>query len=108
MAHPFKNTTTKSILAEQVLLAKAEKEIQSLIGKINAQLNELLVEELQLKSNAITAEYVITEVVDTKDTKPTKAEIIATFDSQLVNAQLLDASTLDCYKNQMEEDDDDE
>lgn len=34
---------TKSILAEQLLLAKAEKQIQGLIEKINGQLNELLV-----------------------------------------------------------------
>lgn len=35
----------KSILAEQLLLAKAEKQIQALIEKVNAQLNELLVKE---------------------------------------------------------------
>lgn len=43
MPYQCKNATTKSILAEQLLLVKAEKEIQSLIEKINVQLNELLV-----------------------------------------------------------------
>ncbi len=37
------NPPTKSILAEQLLLAKAEKQIQNLIDKVNVQLNELLV-----------------------------------------------------------------
>lgn len=65
------------------------------------------VEELQLKSNDITSEYIISDVITETDRKPTNAEIIATYDSQLVNEQLLDVSTLICAKNQMEEDDDD-
>lgn len=99
-------TFTKSILVEQLQLAKAEKHIQALIDKVNAQLNELLVEELQLKSNQLSTEYIITDVTTDIDRKPTNAEIIATYDSQLVNQQILDASTLMCAKNQMEEDDD--
>lgn len=66
------------------------------------------VEELQLKSNEISSEYIVPEVITEIDKKPTNAEIIATYDSQLVNQQLLDVSTLICPKNQMEEDDDDE
>lgn len=48
MPNQCKNSETKHIIAEQLLLAKAEKEIQSLIDKINAQLNELLVNYLLL------------------------------------------------------------
>ncbi|XP_037047529.1 uncharacterized protein LOC119082200 [Bradysia coprophila] len=104
MPHP--SSFTKNILVEQLQLAKAEKRIQSLIDTINAQLNELLVEELQLKSNQLSTEYIISDVITETDRKPTNAEIIATYDSQLVNQQVLDASTLMCAKNQIEEDDD--
>ncbi len=65
-------------------------------------------EELQLKSNELSTEYIISEVVTEIDRKPTNAEIVATYDSQLVNQQVLDVSTLMCAKNQMEEDDDDD
>ncbi|KAG4072213.1 hypothetical protein HA402_007623 [Bradysia odoriphaga] len=104
MPHP--SSFTKNILVEQLQLAKAEKRIQSLIDTINAQLNELLVEELQLKSNQLSTEYIISDVTTETDRKPTNAEIIATYDSQLVNQQVLDVSTLMCAKNQIEEDDD--
>lgn len=66
------------------------------------------VEELQLKSNILPDEFIISEVVTEIDRKPTNAEIIATYDSTLVNQQLIDVSTLICAKNQMEEEEDDD
>lgn len=68
------------------------------------------VEELQLKSNELSTstEYIISDVIPEIDRKPTNAEIVATYDSQLVNQQLLDVSSLMCAKNQMEEDEDEE
>lgn len=66
------------------------------------------VEELQLKSNELSTEYIISDVIPEIDRKPTNAEIVATYDSQLVNQQLLDVSSLMCGKNQMEEDEEDD
>lgn len=45
--------STQSILAEQLLLAKAEKQIQSLIEKINGQLNELLVSKSSILMSSL-------------------------------------------------------
>lgn len=43
MPNQYTNADAKRVIAEQLLLLKAEKEIQNLIDKINVQLNELLV-----------------------------------------------------------------
>lgn len=49
-----KKTTGKvPLMAEQLLLVKTECELKKMIELVNGQLNQLLVEELQLKSNAI-------------------------------------------------------
>lgn len=40
-------------MAEQLLLVKTESELKKMIERVNRQLNQLLVEELQLKSNAV-------------------------------------------------------
>lgn len=48
------NETITAIMSEQLKLVRTERELINMIDSVNGQLNQLLVEELQLKSSQVT------------------------------------------------------
>ncbi|XP_040150828.1 uncharacterized protein LOC120893179 [Anopheles arabiensis] len=81
-----------SLIKEQRQLKKAETMLQSMIDKINHELNQLVVEELQIKSRDAQLSV---ETTTAKMVKPDPLMDVATCSTAEINQQKLDLAVQD-------------
>lgn len=98
--------TTADIQKEQLFLVQLERELNTVLSKINENLNTLKVEELQLRSQAVN--MMVSKASSEKVDTITKQEAVAVFNDnpEVVNQQELDLNIL--FKTIQEEEEDDE
>uniref|UniRef100_A0A182N551 Uncharacterized protein n=1 Tax=Anopheles dirus TaxID=7168 RepID=A0A182N551_9DIPT len=91
----MENTSTQysSLIKEQRVLRKAETALKSMIDKINHELNQLVVEELQVKSRDVQLSV---ETTTAKVEKPAPVVDISTCSTAEINQQVLNLDVHGC------------
>lgn len=87
-----------SIMSEQLMLVKTERELLQMIERINVECNNLLVEELQLKSNEIgqledanNDQHILPDVAASVKLDSTKLD-----SATEINRQILELGAYEC------------
>lgn len=86
------STQYSSLIKEQRQLKKAETILKSMIDKINHELNQLVVEELQIKSRDVQLSV---ETTGAKTVKPVQLMDEATCSTTEINQQTLNLEVQD-------------
>ncbi|XP_049284035.1 uncharacterized protein LOC125764158 [Anopheles funestus] len=86
------STQYSSLIKEQRQLKKTETILKSMIDKINHELNQLVVEELQIKSRDIQLSV---ETATAKTVKPVPLMDVATCSTKEINQQTLNLEVQD-------------